>query len=945
MNEAEKDYRSTLNLPRTEFAMKANLPQREPTILQSWQEMDLYAKLREQRKGRAQWVLHDGPPYANGRLHIGHAVNKILKDMIVKSFSLSGYDAPYVPGWDCHGLPIEVNVEKKLGRPKNAEEGRAFRRACRDYAARWLDVQRAEFKRMGVLGDWENPYITMEAKVEANIIRALAKVYAKGHIQAGHKPVQWCLECSSALAEAEIEYATKTSTAIDLGFPLPKEEEAKLAKTLGDLGDKETPLLFVIWTTTAWTIPANRAVTVNPRTDYAILQAEQKGKTIRLVIAAEIEKRLVSKYELKRVKRIAVIQGERLEGLRLRHPFYDRDSLVTLGTYVDIETGTGLVHSAPAYGLDDFNLGKRYDLLLDNPVNDLGYYAEDYPTVGGWHIFKDEEKILDLLAKSGCLLHRSAYQHQYPHCWRHKKPTIYRATDQWFVSMSKAGLINKVLQQTPLVKWVPDWGQERIEGMMRSRPDWCISRQRHWGVPIPFFVHRQSGQLHPDTARLLEDLAKRMETAGLEAWYDLQPAEFLGDQADDYIKSHHILDVWFDSGTTHYSVLRQLPALKYPADLYLEGSDQHRGWFQSSILAGVAMDDRSPFKGVLTHGFAVDGEGRKMSKSIGNIVEPQKVINKLGADVLRLWVAATDYTNELAISDTILGATSDMYRRLRNTMRFLLANLHDFDPERHGLAPAKMLSLDRWILDRTFYLQEELKQDYLSYQYLAACHKLHNFCVSELGSFYLDIIKDRQYTAAATSPMRRSAQTAIMHVLEAMVRWLAPILSFTAEEIWRHMPGKRAPSVMLSEWYEGLTPMTDAEKPTRDQWQTILEVKECTNKLIEDQRGAKQLGSALEAEMRLFCGGAIYDALRCLDDELRFILITSAAEIKPLDAAPADAIATSMPELKLRLRVSSHPKCARCWHRVECGQDREHPRLCARCVANAYGQGETRKHG
>ena len=943
--ETAPNYRATLNLPRTDFAMRANLPQREPAILQSWQKMDIYARLRAERKGKPKWVLHDGPPYANGRLHLGHALNKILKDMIVKSYSLSGYDAPYVPGWDCHGLPIEVNVEKKLGRPKSAEERRQFRRACRDYANHWLDVQREEFKRMGVLGDWDNPYITMDAQVEANIIRALGQVYVNGHLQAGHKPVQWCLECSSALAEAELEYAAKTSTAIDLGFPLPKEEETRLANIVANLGQAGTPILFVIWTTTPWTLAANRAVTLNPELDYALLQAEHRGRPIRLVVAAALVEKLTTKYALKQVKSLAITKGARLEGLRLQHPLYERSSLVTLGTYVDTETGTGLVHSAPAYGLDDFNLGQRYDLPLDNPVNDAGYYAKDYPLVGGWHIFKDEDKIVDLLAKQGYMFHISPYEHQYPHCWRHKKPTIYRATHQWFISMNQAGLIDKVLQQTPLVKWVPAWGKERIEGMMRSRPDWCISRQRHWGVPIPFFIHRETGQPHPATAQHLEQLAQRMETVGLEAWYDLQPAEFLGEQADDYRKSQHILDVWFDSGTTHYSILRQLPALQYPADLYLEGSDQHRGWFQSSILAGVAMDDHAPFKGVLTHGFAVDGEGRKMSKSIGNIVEPQQVINKLGADVLRLWVAATDYTNELAISDTILAATSDMYRRIRNTMRFLLANLHDFDPAVHCLAPDQMLSLDRWILDHTLRLQEELKRHYLAYQYLIAARKLHGFCVNELGGFYLDIIKDRQYTAAAASPMRRSAQTAIMHITESMVRWLAPMLSFTAEEIWQHMPGQRAPSVMLTEWYEQLVPMTETERPTRDQWQTILQVKQCINKLIEERRNAKTLGSALEAELDLFGSGAVYDALQCLDDELRFILITSAAAIKPLAEAPADAIATSIPELKLRLSVSSHPKCPRCWHRVARGQNKEHPQLCARCIANAYGQGETRKHG
>ncbi len=938
------DYRPTLNLPRTDFPMKANLPQREPKILDLWREENIYETLRKQRAGEEKWVLHDGPPYANGRLHIGHAVNKILKDIIVKSRSLDGYNAPYVPGWDCHGLPIEVNVEKKLGRPKTADEERAFRRACRDYATRWLGIQREEFKRMGVIGDWENPYITMDAKIEANIIRALAKVYVNGHIHAGHKPVQWCLQCGSALAEAEVEYTEKTSMAIDVGFPLPKDEEEKLAKRM-PAGDSSVPLFFVVWTTTPWTIPANRAIAVHPDITYVLLQVRARDRVLRLLVAADAADAFAERCGLSDVRRIGEIKGEHLTGLVPRHPLYGRPAPVFPGDYVTVETGTGLVHSAPAYGLEDFALGQKNSLRLDNPVNGAGYYAKDYPLVGGWHIFRDEEKILDALQKSGFLIYGGPYRHQYPHCWRHKKPTIYRATDQWFVSMHNAGLMDKVLEETPKIKWVPEWGRERIEGMMKSRPDWCISRQRHWGVPIPFLVHRETGQPHPQTGEHLEILAKRMEKDGLEAWYDLQVADLLGEDADDYIKSRHILDVWFDSGTTHYTVLRQRPRLQYPADLYLEGSDQHRGWFQSSLLAGVAMDNKAPYKGVLTHGFAVDGEGRKMSKSVGNIIEPQEVIAKLGADVLRLWVASADYVNEMSISPGILHSVSDIYRRMRNTARFLLANLHDFDPLKDSLAPEQQLSLDRWILVRAAALQEELGEDYRAYRYAAASRKLHQFCVHELGGFYLDIIKDRQYTAMADSPIRRSAQTSIFLLLDALARWLAPLLSFTAEEIWQHLPGEREASVLFARWHENLSPGEGRGGPTSEQWETILRIKQCVNKAIEQARDAKQIGSALEAELDLFCEGDLYNALDAPGDELRFILITSAARLRPLSDAPPDAILTDIPQLKLKLSVSEHTKCPRCWHRVPAGRDKRHPLLCARCVANVCGDGETRRHG
>lgn len=953
MDSTTKDYRPTLNLPATDFRMKGNLAQREPQIIARWEEIDIYKKIRKARQGRKKWVLHDGPPYANGRLHLGHAVNKILKDVITKCFSLSGYDSPYVPGWDCHGLPIEVNVEKKLGRPQDKQQAQKFREKCREYAARWLDIQRNEFKRMGVIGDWENPYITMDYKVEADIIRSLATIYKNGHIKPGYKPVQWCLHCQSALAEAEVEYKDKKSPSISVGFPLAEKNEAafweKLSTANAFINNKGAgQIMFVIWTTTPWTIPANSAVTLNPNVEYALVQTQNpcKNNPIRLLVAAELVDNLLKKYDMPNKGVLAKVYGKSLEGLLLCHPYYERESLVTLGDYVTIETGSGLVHSALAYGLDDFFMGKQYKLKMENPVNGYGKYESDTPLVGKWHIFKDEDKLIDLIQKSGCLIHKEDYHHQYPHCWRHKTPTIYRATSQWFISMTKKGLMDKVLKETSKVRWTPSWGQERIEGMMTNRPDWCISRQRHWGAPIPFLVHKQTEEPHPRTVELLKDISQRIEQQGVDAWHQLEVKDLLGDKSDEYIKVDHILDVWFDSGTTHFSVLRRRPELPYPANMYLEGSDQHRGWFQSSILAGVAMDEKAPYKEVLTHGFTVDSQGHKMSKSLGNIIEPSEVINNLGADLLRWWVTSSDYSNEMVISEDILNSTGDIYRKIRNTLRFLLANLHDFNPDKHIMKPHKMLSLDQWLVDRTLGLQEELKEDFVNYRYPAACRKIHSFCVRELGSFYLDIIKDRQYTIHKDAPARRSAQSAIFLVLEALTRWLAPVLSFTAEEVWSHIPGERDESVFTAEWYEGLCALPELDSAlSRKDWEKIISVKENVNRLMEEQRKEEVIGSSLEAEVVLYCDEELSSILTKLDDELRFVFITSKAQIKAKVAAPSEAVQTSIEGLLLESKPSGHIKCIRCWHRCEdIGNDTTHPDICKRCISNLEAPGETRKH-
>ena len=944
-----------MNLPHTDFAMKANLPQREPAMLEEWDKKNIYQQIRAARKGRELWILHDGPPYANGRLHLGHAVNKILKDVISKCATLNGYDSPYVPGWDCHGLPIEVNVEKDIGRPKNEEEAAKFRAACRKYASKWLDIQREEFKRMGVIGNWDDPYITMDYKVEADIVRSLATVYKNGHIEQGYKPVNWCLDCQSALAEAEVEYKDKVSPGISVGFPLAEDEEAEFFNRCGKEPSGEGEIMFVIWTTTPWTIPANRAVTLNPDLNYTLAQTEKDGRKLRLLFSSKLYEVLLEKYGLENQGVLAQVDGRRMEKLNLKHPYYKgRSSMVILGDYVDEEEGTGMVHSAPAYGLDDFIMGKRYGLELDNPVNDYGKYALDREIIGGWHIFKNEKDLVELIRKSGSLINEEKHHHQYPHCWRHKTPTIYRATRQWFISMTKEDLIGKVLKQTPKIRWTPSWGQNRIELMMKNRPDWCISRQRHWGVPIPIFTHKESGEAHPKTLVLLEKVAQAIEKEGVDAWHKMDPSSLLEDEAKNYVKGKHILDVWFDSGSTHYSVLRQRDELKYPATMYLEGSDQHRGWFQSSILCGVAMDSTAPYQEVLTHGFTVDSKGHKMSKSLGNVIEPGEVINRLGADVLRWWVISSDYANEMVISKDILNSAADIYRKIRNTLRFLLANLHGFDPDKNMLEPKDMLSLDKWLLSRTLALQNELKQLYYDYDYPTACRKIHSFCVHELGGFYLDIIKDRQYTIYKDNPARHSAQSAIFHCLEALVRWVNPILSFTSEEVWRHIPGTRETTVFTSEWYEGLFSLADMDSEFSDEeWDTILKVKEQVNKVIEDRRqgGKDKIGAGLEAEIKLFCDDKLRQILSKLDDELKFFFIVSKAGLHNIKDK-RNAVATAMPSLFVDLSPIKGEKCVRCWHRFAdtdtdegLGKDPQHPDLCRRCVKNLSAPGETRLHG
>ncbi|MEA3167304.1 MAG: isoleucyl-tRNA synthetase, partial [Pseudomonas sp.] len=820
------DYKATLNLPDTAFPMKAGLPQREPQILQRWDSIGLYGKLREIGKDRPKFVLHDGPPYANGTIHIGHALNKILKDMILRSKTLSGFDAPYVPGWDCHGLPIEHKVEVTYGKNLGADKTREL---CRAYATEQIEGQKSEFIRLGVLGEWDNPYKTMNFKNEAGEIRALAEIVKGGFVFKGLKPVNWCFDCGSALAEAEVEYEDKKSSTIDVAFPIA--DDAKLAQAFG-LASLSKPAAIVIWTTTPWTIPANQALNVHPEFTYALVDVGDR----LLVLAEEMVEACLARYELQGSV-IATTTGSALELINFRHPFYDRLSPVYLADYVELGSGTGVVHSAPAYGVDDFVTCKAYGMVNDdilNPVQSNGVYAPSLEFFGGQFIFKANEPIIDKLREVGALLHTETIKHSYMHCWRHKTPLIYRATAQWFIGMDKEPTSGDTLRVRSLkaiedTKFVPAWGQARLHSMIANRPDWCISRQRNWGVPIPFFLNKESGELHPRTVELMEAVALRVEQEGIEAWFKLDAAELLGDEAPLYDKISDTLDVWFDSGTTQWHVLRGSHPMGHEtgprADLYLEGSDQHRGWFHSSLLTGCAIDNHAPYRELLTHGFTVDETGRKMSKSLKNVIEPKKINDTLGADIMRLWVASTDYSGEIAVSDQILARSADAYRRIRNTARFLLSNLTGFNPATDILPAEDMLALDRWAVDRTLLLQRELQEHYGEYRFWNVYSKIHNFCVQELGGFYLDIIKDRQYTTGANSKARRSAQTALYHISEALVRWIAPILAFTADELWEYLPGERNESVMLNTWYEGLTELPADFELGREYWEGVMAVK------------------------------------------------------------------------------------------------------------------------
>ncbi|OEY66649.1 isoleucine--tRNA ligase [Marinobacter sp. X15-166B] len=934
------DYKHTLNLPETAFPMRGNLAKREPAMLKRWQDMDVYGNLRKQREGREKFILHDGPPYANGSIHIGHAVNKILKDMIVKSRSFMGYDAPYVPGWDCHGLPIEHKVEQKIGKAGVKVDYKTFRQACRDYASEQIAGQMADFVRLGVMGEWDKPYLTMDPKVEAGIVRALGKIVQAGHLVRGFKPVYWSVVGQSALAEAEVEYQDKVSTQVDVRFTLVEPDKA-LAAFDGPSGRGDVSI--VIWTTTPWTIPANQAVSVHAELAYALVQLDAGEGAERMILAADMVDDIMARWQVTEFEVLATCRGAALEHLALHHPLYDKQVPVVLGEHVSTDAGTGAVHTAPDHGMEDFEVGQAYGIGTLSLVQADGTYTSAAGEFAGVHVYKADEPVCAALTRAGKLVRSEKFSHSYPHCWRTKTPLIYRATPQWFISMDQKNLRADALEAIQGVRWVPGWGKNRIEAMIEQSPDWCISRQRTWGVPITLFIHKETQELHPDTSALIEKVAQQIEVDGIDAWYELDATELLGADAAHYDKVTDTLDVWFDSGVTHEAVLRPRPDLgQFPADMYLEGSDQHRGWFQSSLKTSIAMNGVAPYRQVLTHGFTVDGQGRKMSKSLGNVIAPQEVMNELGADILRLWVSATDYSGEMTVSKDILRQAADGYRRIRNTARFLLSNLTGFEPAEHQVAPENMLSLDRWMVDRALRLQEELHQDYQNYDFLRIYQKLYSFCEATLGGFYLDIIKDRQYTTQADSLARRSCQTALYHVAEALVRWIAPILSFTADEIWQHLPGERGDTVFYETWYAGLTALPDDEAKGREYWGRLQSVKDAVNKCLEDARGRGEIKGSLSAEVTLYCDDELTADLTRLGEELRFVLITSEAGVKPL-AEAGDAASTGYPGLKVRVTATEKTKCERCWHhRSDVGAVETYPDLCGRCISNVEGAGETR---
>ena len=950
------DYKHTLNLPQTDFPMRGDLPKREPAWLDAWEKSDRYAEIQRRTADREHaFILHDGPPYANGAIHIGHAVNKVLKDMVVKSALLAGYRSPYVPGWDCHGLPIEIVVEKKVGKVGQKVDVAEFRRLCREYAAQQIDLQRAGFKRLGVLGDWEHPYRTMDFRYEADILRALAMIHANGHVTRGFKPVHWCFDCGSALAEAEIEYQDKDSPAIDVAYDAldPVALAAKFGVTVG----ADAIVAVPIWTTTPWTLPASLAVTLGPELEYALVEGPQRdGKRVLLVVADALAEKALSRYGVEQVHVLGRARGATLEHLLLRHPFYDREIPLILGDHVSAEDGTGAVHTAPGHGMEDFTVGKAYGLVDRytaaelNPVGGNGVYLEGTPLFAGQHIWKANDAIVELLRTRGVLLAAAKIRHSYPHCWRHKTPVAFRTTPQWFIGMQTAGLRTAALDSIRRdVRWYPSWGEERIAGMVEGRPDWCISRQRTWGVPIAFFVDRQTQQPHPRSAELMRAVADRVEREGADAWYALDPRELLGDEADRYEKVTDILDVWFDSGVTHWCVLDQRPELaRRPGDtvMYLEGSDQHRGWFQSSLLTATAMHGRAPYDVVLTHGFTVDADGRKMSKSLGNVVAPQKVMDTLGADILRLWVASADYRNEMSVSDEILKRTADVYRRIRNTCRFLLANLDGFDPARDLLPVGESLLLDQWAVQCAHDVQQAAIAAYARHDFPEVVQRVQNFCANEMGALYLDITKDRLYTMPADSRGRRSAQSAMYRIVESLVRWIAPVLSFTAEEIWSgHLPGTRDASVFFETWYDGLE-STQGSAERRAWWNDLLAIRDSAAQVLEGMRKAGDIGSALDAEVTVYADPDVRQRFEAVTDELRFFLIVSEARFADVAERPHDAVRVEFAEggAWIGAHASEAAKCVRCWHRrPDVGTHADHPGLCGRCVENLGAEGENRR--
>ncbi len=929
------NYKDTLNLPKTTFPMKADLPAREPSILARWEAQGLYDRLREARAGRDVWILHDGPPYANGHIHIGHALNKILKDLVVKSKSMLGYDAIYVPGWDCHGLPIEHQVDKELGDRKGLVSVVEKRQLCRQYAAKYIDIQREEFRRLGVFGDWSDPYLTMDYTYEATIVRELGRFFGTGGVYKGKKPVHWCASCRTALAEAEVEYSDRTSPSIFVKFPLNPAVSGRLPALRGKRA------FVVIWTTTPWTLPANLAIAVHPDVPYVIVESDGEC----YIVAKGRLEATVEAAGLTNTRVLQEVSGHQLEGLEARHPWIDRASKIMLADYVTIDQGTGLVHTAPGHGVEDYETGLKHGLEIYNPVDDAGRFVPDLAVVGGLSVWEANPEITALLQRTGLLLAERQLEHSYPHCWRCKNPTIFRATEQWFISMDKPVLTGedggktslraKALAEIKQVTWIPSWGEDRISNMIAYRSDWCISRQRAWGVPIVAFYCRNCGHVLAEQ-RLAEHVAALMEQSGADLWYAREASDLLPPgmscptcRGTDFDKERDILDVWFDSGVSHAAVLEVRPDQRWPAEMYLEGSDQHRGWFHSSLLAAVGTRRRPPYRSVLTHGFVVDGDGKKMSKSLGNVVAPQEVIDRYGAEVLRLWVAAEDYRDDIRISEEILSRLAEGYRRIRNTCRYLLGNLYDFNPSRDALPPGDLYEIDRFMLHRMQRFIERLRRAYERYDFHLLYHGLHNFCAVDLSAFYLDVLKDRVYTSAPRSRARRAAQTAMYEILDALVKLMAPILSFTADEVWQLMPkkGGEPESVHLAEFPPVRSDLLDDAIEAR--WETLLRVRDEVLKALEAARKAKLIGTSLEAGVELLAEPELLTLLTQYEADLPMVFIVSEVSLGSLPATGA-----ADKKIEARVRRAGGRKCARCWTFSESvGRIAERPDVCARCAA------------
>ncbi len=924
----EMDYRQTLNLPKTDFPMKANLAKREPEILKVWEEKGIYHQLSQQAKGRPKYILHDGPPYANGNIHIGTALNKILKDFIVKSKFMTGFNSPYVPGWDCHGLPVEHEVEKSLGSKKGELSVVEIRRRCRDYAAKYVGIQREEFKRLGVFGEWENPYLTMNFAYQATIVREFGKFLLNGSVYKGKKPVHWCPTCKTALAEAEVKYEDHRSPSIYVKFKMVSE----IGKDFPNL--KREPISVIIWTTTPWTIPANLAIAVHP--DFNYVAVDVGGEVY--ILAEGLLEGVMEKFGIQKYQILEKFLGKRLEGLKCRHPFLGRDSLIILASYVTLDAGTGCVHTAPGHGQEDYESGVQYGLEIYSPVDDDGRFTKDVPFFAGQFVFDANAAVNRKLAEVGALLKEEVMVHSYPHCWRTNDPIIFRATEQWFISMDKKGLRKNALKSINEVTWIPPWGRDRIYGMIENRPDWCVSRQRAWGIPIIVFYCSTCKQplISQET---IDHVARLFEAKGADIWFEEEADRLLpkGTQCTQcggkvFSKEMDILDVWFDSGVSYAAVLENRDDLEFPASLYLEGSDQHRGWFHSSLLTSVGTRDRAPYLSVLTHGFVVDGEGKKMSKSAGNVIAPDEVISKLGADVLRLWVAAEDYKDDIKISNEILKRLADAYFRIRNTFRFLLGNLYDFNPERDRVPYHELYEIDRWALHRVQKLISRVREAYERFEFHVVYHSVQNFCAVEMSALYFDILKDRLYTFSSRSQGRRSAQTALYEILKALASLMAPILSFTSEEVWKYIPSDsgKAESIHLTQFPALSNEYLD--DALNDRWERIWEIRAVVTKALEEARKEKAIGLSLDAQVHLYLPEKIYQFLQPYQKDLKSIFIVSSVTLHPAVSGPT-SVAKDENELRAEVLLAEGKKCERCWnYDISVGTHKEHHTICQRCI-------------